>query len=218
MKKFISKSEFKKLLWDGMTIMVGGFMTAGTSDTLIGAIKESGIKDIHIICSDAGYEDKGVGKLVSAGQVSRLTASHIGLNPLVGKMMSEGTMQVELVPQGTLAERIRSAGAGLGGVLTPTGIGTMIEVDKQIIEVQGCKFILEEPLRADLAILLGNKVDRMGNVVYKGTSRNFNPIMAMAADKVAVAAEEVVEKGSLNPECIATPHPLVDYIVEEVIV
>lgn len=214
--KVIDKEKFKELLKDDMTILSGGFMSAGASDVLIEAIKESGVKGLHIISTDAGYENKGVGKLISAGRVKRLTASHIGLNPLVGKMMNEGTLEVELVPQGTLAERIRSAGAGLGGVLTPTGIGTILEEGKQVIEVQGKHYLLEEPIRADLAIIHGHQVDQMGNVVYRGTSRNFNPLMAMAAEVVVVGGEEIVEKGSLNPECIATPHPLIDYIVKEV--
>lgn len=213
--KIIDKETFRSLLKDDMTIMFGGFMTVGTSDVLIEEILKSGIKGITAICNDAGFEDRGLGKLVKNGQVKKLYASHIGLNPLVGKMMSDGTLEVELSPQGTLVERIRSGGAGLGGVLTPTGIGTDVEKGKQIIEVQGKKYILEEPLRADMAIIRGRAVDRLGNVVYARTARNFNPVMATAADIVVVGADQIVEVGSLDPEEIITPHIFVDYIVKE---
>ena len=216
MKKIMELQEFKGLLHDGMTLLVGGFMSAGTSETLIDAVVESGVKNLHIVCNDGGYENKGVGKLIGSGQVDRLTASHVGLNPMVGKKMADGSLDVTLVPQGSLAEMIRSGGAGLGGVLTPTGIGTVVEEGKQVIEIKGKSYILEEAIRGDLAIVLGYQVDEMGNVAYKGTSRNFNPLMATAADVVVVAAKEVVEKGALNPECIVTPHPLVDHIVKEV--
>ncbi|QCX33893.1 3-oxoacid CoA-transferase subunit A [Caloramator sp. E03] len=213
--KIIDRETFRSMLKDDMTIMFGGFMTVGTSDVLIDEILKSGIKGIIAISNDAGYEDKGIGKLIKNGQVKKLYTSHIGLNPLAGKMMSEGTLEIELNPQGTLAERIRSAGAGLGGVLTPTGIGTYIEKGKQIVEVRGKKYILEEPLKADLAIIRGSVVDKLGNVVYAKTARNFNPIMATAADIVVVGADEIVEIGSLDPERIITPHIFVDYIVKE---
>lgn len=213
--KIIDRETFRAMLKDNMTIMFGGFMTVGTSDVLIDEILKSGIKGIIAISNDAGYEDKGIGKLIKNGQVKKLFTSHIGLNPLAGKMMSEGTLEIELNPQGTLAERIRSAGAGLGGVLTPTGIGTDVEKGKQIVEVCGKKYILEEPLKADLAIIRGSVVDKLGNVVYAKTARNFNPIMATAADTVVVGADEIVEIGSLDPERIITPHIFVDYIVKE---
>jgi acetate CoA/acetoacetate CoA-transferase alpha subunit len=213
--KIIDKETFRSLLKDDMTIMFGGFMAVGTSDILIDEILKSNIKGITAICNDAGFEDKGLGKLVKNNQVKKLIASHIGLNPLVGKMMSEGIIDVELNPQGTLAERIRSGGAGLGGVLTPTGIGTDVEKEKLIIEVQNKKYILEEPLKADLAIIRGRSVDKLGNVVYARTARNFNPVMATAAETVVVGADEIVETGLLEPEEIITPHIFVDYIVKE---
>ncbi|HHV10609.1 MAG TPA: 3-oxoacid CoA-transferase subunit A [Clostridiales bacterium] len=213
--KIIDKEAFKAVLKDDMTIMFGGFMACGTSDVLVEAICESGIKNITAICNDAGFEDRGLGKIIKNGQVKKLYASHIGLNPLVGKMMSEGMLEVELSPQGTLVERIRCAGAGLGGVLTPTGLDTDVELGKCIIKVQGKKYLLEEPLRADLAVIRGRYVDRLGNVVYEGTARNFNPVMATAADLVVAGADEIVETGKLGQECIATPHVLVDYIVKE---
>ncbi len=213
--KLVDKEAFKEMLRDDMTIMFGGFMACGASTVLIEAIRESGIQNITAISSDAGWDNKGLGRIVETGQVTKLYASHIGLNPLVGKKMTEGTMEVELNPQGTLAERIRSGGAGLGGVLTPTGLDTDVEQGKRVIEVQGKKYLLEEPLRADLAIIRGGKVDEMGNVMYSATARNFNPIMATAADVVVVGADELVGVGDLNPESIATPHVLVDYIVKE---
>lgn len=213
--KIINKETFRSILKDNMTIMFGGFMTVGTSDVLVEEILKSGIKGITAICNDAGYEDKGLGKLVKNGQVKKLYTSHIGLNPLAGKMMSDGTMDVELIPQGTLAERIRCGGAGLGGILTPTGLGTDVEKGKRIIEVQGKNYILEEPLRADIAVIRGRFVDKLGNVVYAGTARNFNPVMATAADIVVVGADEIVETGSLDPEKIVTPHTFIDYIVKE---
>lgn len=213
--KLISKEEFKKYLRDDMTIMFGGFMTCGTSNVLVEAIRESGIQNITAIATDTGYEDVGVGRLIKTGQIKKLYASHIGLNPEVGRKMNSGEIEVELNPQGTLVERIRSGGAGLGGVLTPTGLGTQVEVGKQIIEVKNKKYILEEPLRADLAIVKGQKVDRLGNVIYEGTARNFNPIMATAADMVVVGAVEYFEDSDLDPNCVVTPHVLVNFIVME---
>lgn len=213
--KIIDKEAFKTLLKDDMSIMFGGFMACGTSEVLVEAILESKIKNITAICNDAGFEEKGLGKLIKSGQVKKLYASHIGLNPLVGKMMSEGTLEVELNPQGTLAERIRSGGAGLGGVLTPTGLNTDVENGKRVIEVQGKSYLVEEPLRSDLAVVKGKTADRSGNVVYEGTARNFNPIIATAADVVVAGVDEIVEIGELDPECIVTPHILVDFIMKE---
>ncbi|XMB68052.1 CoA transferase subunit A [Mycoplasmatota bacterium zrk1] len=214
MKKIIDKSEFISKLKNGMSIMVGGFMVVGTPENLIEEIVKSDIKDLTIICNDAGLPNKGVGKLISAGKVKKLIASHIGLNPEAGKRMSEGTMEVELVPQGTLVEQIRSGGAGLGGFLTPTGLGTIVQEGKKIIEVDGEKFLLEKPLKADIALLLGHKVDEKGNTIYSKTTRNFNPMMATACEIVIVEAREVVSIGDLNPDNIVTPHIFVDYIVK----
>ena len=164
MKKQIELNELKNHVFDGMSIMVGGFMVVGTPEFLIDELVKTGVKDLTIICNDAGLPGKGVAKLISSGQVKTLIASHIGLNPEVGKLMSDGLMECILIPQGTLAERIRAGGAGLGGFLTPTGIGTIVEEGKQIINTNGKDFILELPLRADLAILEGTTVDEFGNV------------------------------------------------------
>ena len=198
---------------DGMSIMVGGFMAVGTPERVVDAIVEKNIKNLTIICNDAGYPDKGVGKLIANGQVKKLIASHIGLNPMAGELMAKGELEVVLTPQGTLIEQIRSGGAGLGGVLTQTGLGTIVEEGKQIIDVAGKKFLLEEPLKADIAILRGSTVDTKGNVIYNYTTKNFNPMMATAADLVIVGAETIVEAGTMNVDHVMTPSIFVDYIV-----
>lgn len=231
--KIITKEEASKLFKDGMTIMVGGFLAGGTSDAVIDAIKMSGAKNLTIIANDGGtgvkhpQGAKGVGVLLANGQVKKLIATHIGLNPTVGEMMNAGALEVELSPQGTFAERIRAGGSGLGGVLTPTGIGTWVENDglltangivgpkKPIVEVDGVKYLLEKPLHADVAVIRGGDVDTIGNVIYHKTWRNFNPMMAYAADLVVVGADNVVARGALDPDAIITPSVLVDYIVKE---
>lgn len=213
MNKLIDINEFKKHFKDGMSIMVGGFMAVGTAELLIDALVESNVSNLTIICNDAGFVDKGVGKLIANNQVKKLYASHIGLNPKAGEMMTNGTMEIELIPQGTLAEQIRAGGAGLGGVLTKTGLGTIVEENKQIVEVDGDIYLLEKPLKVDVAIIRGSKVDKYGNVFYNATTRNFNSLMATAAHKVFVWAEELVEK--IDPNNIITPHIFVDYIIEK---
>jgi len=213
-KKIISTAEFVAKIPNGASIMVGGFMNIGTAEAIIDEMLKTDVKDLTIICNDAGLPGVGVGKLIDAGKVKKLIASHIGLNPVAGQKMTSGEMEVQLIPQGTLAERIRSAGAGLGGFLTPTGIGTIVQDGKEIIEVDGRKYILEKPLKADFAFLLGHQVDKKGNIVYSKTIRNFNPLMATAAECVVVQARNVVEIGDLNPDHIITPHIFVDYIVE----
>ncbi|WP_319200326.1 CoA transferase subunit A [uncultured Ilyobacter sp.] len=215
MSKVVLAKEAISHIKDGMSIMVGGFMVQGTPETLIDAIVECGAKDLTIICNDAGYPDKGVGKLISNGQVKKLIASHIGLNPMAGELMNEGKMEVVLVPQGTLVEQIRSGGAGLGGVLTPTGLGTIVEEGKKILEIQGEKYLLEEALKADVALIGGSIVDKKGNIVYRYTTQNFNKVMATAAELVMVGAKEIVEPGTIHVDNVMTPHLFVDYIVKE---
>lgn len=212
--KLINLEEFKSQLKDGISIMVGGFMVVGTPENLIDAVVESKIKDLTIICNDAGLPGKGVGKLIDAGQVKKLVASHIGLNPLAGKLMGSGDLEVELVPQGTQVERIRIAGNGIAGFYTPTGVGTMVEEGKEIKNIDGKDYILELPLRADIALLYGSTVDIYGNTLYTKTTRNFNPIMATACDKVYVQAREYVD--SIDPDIVITPHIFIDYIIKEV--
>lgn len=200
-------------LKDGMSVMVGGFLSIGTPEILIEEIIEKGIKNLTIIANDGGIPGAGVARLVEAGLVKRLIVSHIGMTPKVAELMNEGKLEVELVPQGTLAERIRAGGAGLGGVLTPTGIGTDVAHGKEVITVDNKEYLLEKPLHADVAIIRGSVVDGSGNVMYKGTTRNFNPLMATAADLVIVGAEKIVPDGTIAGEQIVTPGIFVDYIV-----
>lgn len=207
----IDIDQFKTHLKDGMSIMVGGFMAVGTAEALIDAIVETNVKDLTIICNDAGFPDKGVGKLIKNGQVKKLIASHIGLNPTAGQMMGDETLEVELIPQGTLAEKIRSGGAGLGGFLTPTGVGTIVENGKQKITIEEKEYLLELPLKADVAIIRGSIVDAYGNVWYHATTRNFNPLMATACEKVFVWAEAIMDE--INPNDVHTPHIFVDYVI-----
>jgi acetate CoA/acetoacetate CoA-transferase alpha subunit len=212
--KLCSISDFKKLLKDGMTLMVGGFMTDGTPEQLIDAVLECGVTNLTLINNDGGYPERGVGKLIGNGRVKTLIASHVGLNPTVAKLMNSGEMEVILVPQGTLAERIRAKGAGLGGVLTPTGLGTLVQEGKDVMEVDGKKYILEKPLAADLAIVEATYADKFGNGVNIGTTRNFNPVMALAADTVVLGTYEVKELGEVDPSTVTIYGVLVDYIVK----
>lgn len=212
--KLISPDQAVDLIRDGMTIMVGGFLAVGTPETLIDRLVAKGVKDLTIICNDGGFPDRGVGKLVVGRQVKKLIASHIGTNPEVGRQMNAKETEVELVPQGTLAERIRCGGAGIGGFLTPTGLGTVVEEGKQKLTVQGKEYLLELPLRADVALLLAQKADKMGNLVYHQAARNFNPLMAMAADVVIAEVREVVEVGQIDPDSVMTPGIFVDHIVK----
>lgn len=212
-KKIIDVADAVSKIEDGMTIMIGGFLGNGSPHTIIDALVKKGVKNLTIITNDTGIKDSGVGRLIYNNMVSKVIASHIGTNPETGRQMNEQIIEVELVPQGTLAERIRSGGAGLGGVLTPTGLGTIVAEGKQIIEVDNKLFILEKPLRADVSILLGETVDKKGNIIYSNTARNFNPVMATAADIVIVEAENIVEAGTINPNEVVTPRIFVDYIV-----
>jgi acetate CoA/acetoacetate CoA-transferase alpha subunit len=214
MRGFICKEQFKTHLHSGMSIMVGGFLANGSPDDLIDYILETDYHDFTIICNDGGFEDRGVGKLIVANRVKKLIASHIGTNPTVGKLMQENKLQVILVPQGTLVEQIRAAGAGLGGILTPTGLNTIVQEGKRIISVNQVDYLLEEPIFADLALIGGAICDQYGNLAYQKTMRNFNPIMATAAKKVIACCAKKVEE--MDPEVVITPHPLVDYIVMEV--
>lgn len=205
---------------DGATIMVAGFLGTGSPEILIDALIEKGVKHLTIIANDGGLPasvtgttDRGVAKLLSAGMVDHIIASHVGMNPLIGKLMGEGTLQVTLVPQGTLAERIRAAGAGLGGVLTRTGVGTLIQTGepvsvgerevtisekKEVLNIDGVDYLLEKPLHADFALCRATICDTYGNFSCRKATKNFNHVMAMAADTVLLASEEVVEPGSVD--------------------
>jgi len=214
--KIITASEAADMVKDGSTVMIGGFMACGTPEIIMDALVEKGTKDITVIANDAGTggeKPTGIGKLVSNGSVKKLVVSHIGLNKDVAKLMNEGKIEVQLVPQGTLAEQIRAGGAGLGGVLTPTGIGTEVAEGKEVLTLNGKEYLLEMPLKADFALIRGSIVDKAGNVYYHKTTRNFNPMMATAAATVIVAAEKIVEIGEIDPNYVITPNIFVDYIV-----
>jgi acetate CoA/acetoacetate CoA-transferase alpha subunit len=216
MNKVASLEKVRTLLKDGMSIMIGGFLACGTPEKLIDLIIETNVKNLTIIANDTSFVDRGIGKLIVNGQVKKVIASHIGTNAETGRLMTEGKMEVVLVPQGTLIEKIRSAGAGLGGVLTPTGVGTLVEEGKQKLNIEGKEYLLELPIKADLALVYASVVDEIGNAVYYGTTRNFNPIIATAAEIVIVEAQTIVKVGELDPNNIVTPSVLVDYIVEGV--
>jgi len=201
------------LIPDGASLMIGGFMAVGTSERLMDELVRQGKRNLTVIANDNAMPGRGIGKLVTAGLVRKTIASHIGLNPETQKKMIDGSMQVELVPQGTLVERIRAAGYGLGGILTPTGVGTVVEHGKQKISVDGRDYLLETPLRADFALVQAFLADYQGNLTYMLTARNFNPVMAMAAETVIVDAEHIVPVGVIPPDDIVTPAVLVDYLI-----
>jgi acetate CoA/acetoacetate CoA-transferase alpha subunit len=211
--KVVEWNEVSLLFRNGMSVMFGGFMGVGTPAGLVAAILEAGVTDLTLIGNDTALPDTGVGPLIAQRRVKRLIASHIGTNPQTGKQMIAGELDVELVPQGTLAERIRCGGAGLGGVLTPTGIGTPVQDGKTVINAGGRDYLLELPLRADVAIINAQRADRLGNLVYYRSARNFNPLIALAADLVIVEADEIVDVGMIDPDHVITPGALVDHIV-----
>ncbi|CUU48577.1 acetate CoA-transferase subunit alpha [Clostridium beijerinckii] len=211
--KIKSVSEVIEFIKDDMTLMIGGFMAVGTPEILIDAILEKGVKNLTIIANDTGLPDKGIGKLIVNKRVKKVIASHIGLNPETGRQMNNKELIVDLVPQGTLAEQIRCGGAGIGGFLTETGVGTICEEGKQKLKVKDKEYLLELPLRADIALIGGSIADTQGNIFYKGSTRNFNPLMATAADLVIAGAERIVEAGELDPNHVMTPGIFIDYIV-----
>ena len=211
--KTLSAEEAVAMIPNGATIMVGGFMGVGTPERLLDELVRQRKSELSIISNDAAVPGKGVGKLFDAVLVSTLTASHIGLNPNVQKQMMANKVAVNLVPQGTFVERIRAGGCGLGGVLTPTGIGTIVEEGKRQIEIDGSSFLLETALRCDFALIHAFLADYLGNLSYALTARYFNPVMAMAADTVIVTAEHIVPVGVISPDQVVTPAPLVDYLI-----
>jgi len=214
MNKVAKREEALAKFADNQVLMIGGFLATGTPESLVDGLLEKGVKNLTVIANDTSFVDRGVGKLVVSKQVKKVIVSHIGTNKETGRQMNAGELDVELVPQGTLAERIRCGGAGLGGVLTPTGVGTIVEEGKQKIISNGKTYLLELPLKADVALIKAWKADTSGNLVYRRSARNFNPLMAMAADYVIVEAEEIVETGSLDPDEIMTPGVLVDMIIK----
>lgn len=211
--KLITCEQLRSHFRDGMSVMFGGFMGVGTPPRIIGEILDSGVKNLTVIGNDTAFKDSGVGILISNNRVSKVIASHIGTNPETGRQMIAGEIEVELVPQGTLAERIRCGGAGLGGVLTPTGVGTVIEDGKTKLTFDGIDYLVERPIRADMAILNAHRADHMGNLVYLRAGRNFNPIMALAADFVVAEVENIFETGDIDPDHVMTPGILVNALI-----
>jgi len=198
---------------DGARLMIGGFMGVGTPERLVDELVRQGKRRLTVIANDTAVPGVGIGKLVSANSIGKAIVSHIGLNPETQKKMLAGEMEVELVPQGTLIERIRAAGYGLGGILTPTGVGTVVEEGKRKLEVDGRDYLLETPLGADFALVQAFLADYLGNLTYALTARNFNPVIAMAGATVIVEAEHIVPIGMISPDHVMTPAPLVDYLV-----
>jgi acetate CoA/acetoacetate CoA-transferase alpha subunit len=198
---------------DGSTMMIGGFMGVGTPERVIDEIVRQGKRNLTVIANDTATPTRGIGKLISARLVRKVVASHIGLNPETQRQMMKGDLEVELVPQGTLIERIRAGGYGLGGILTQTGMGTQVENGKQRITVDGRVYLLETPLRAAFALVQAFLADYIGNLSYALTARNFNPLVAMAADTVIATADNIVPVGVISPDHVVTPAPLVDYLV-----
>jgi acetate CoA/acetoacetate CoA-transferase alpha subunit len=198
---------------NGATLMIGGFMGVGTPSRVIDEIVQQGKLDLTVIANDTAMPGVGIGKLVSAKALRKVIVSHIGLNPETQKDMMAGTLEVDLVPQGTLVERIRAGGQGLGGILTPTGIGTVVEEGKRRIEVDGRDYLVETALRADFALVHAFLADYLGNLAYALTARNFNPVMAMAGATVVASADNVVPVGVIAPDHVVTPAPIVDYLI-----
>ena len=209
----ISVEKAVAMIPDGASVMIGGFMGVGTPDRIVDELIRQGRRDLTVIANDTAVPGAGIGKLVSAGVVRKVIASHIGSNPETQRRMLQGMLDVELVPQGTLIERIRAGGCGLGGVLTPTGVGTVVEEGKMKLEVGGRAYLLELALRADFALLRAFLADHQGNLTYALTARNFNPAMAMAADRVIVDAEHIVPAGDIAPDHVVTPGVVVDYLL-----
>ena len=198
---------------DGASLMIGGFMAVGTPERAIDELVRQSKRDLTVIANDTAMPGRGIGKLIDAKLVRKAIVSHIGLNPVTQRQMMARELEVELVPQGTLIERIRAGGHGLGGILTQTGIGTPVESGKQRIEVNGKSYLLEIALRADFALVQAFLADYLGNLSYALTARNFNPVIAMAAETVIAGADNIVPVGVLAPDHVVTPAPIVDYLI-----
>lgn len=212
--KLIKLENLNEIVKDSMTVMVSGFMGCGSPHKIIDKLVELGVKDLTLVCNDTGFVDYGVGKMVVNKQFKKIQTSHIGLNPEAIRQLNDKETEFELIPQGTLAERIRSAGAGLGAVVTPTGIGTLVAEGKETIVIDDKEYLIEKPIKADIAIIGASNVDEKGNTYYSGSGRNFGPIMATAADVVIVEADEVAKVGEIDQEHVMTPHIFVDYIID----
>jgi acetate CoA/acetoacetate CoA-transferase alpha subunit len=214
MAKIITPQAAVELLRDGMTLMIGGFLAVGTPEKLVDALVAKGTKNLTIIGNDTATPEKGIGKLVVNRQLKKAIVSHIGTNPETGRQMNAGELEVELAPQGSLAERIRAAGAGLGGVLTPTGLGTVVAEGKQVLTIDGRDFLLEKPLKADVALLKAYTADKAGNLIFRRSARNFNPVMGTAATVVIAEVQNIVEVGAIDPDAVMLPGIFVHYLVQ----
>ena len=212
MVKFISAKEAAQFFKDDQSVMIGGFLKCGSPTAVIDEILKTNVKNLTLIGNDTSLPDSDRGKLISAQRIKKAIVSHIGTNPETVFQMNAGTLEVELAPQGSLAERIRAGGAGLGGVLTPTGVGTDIEKGKQLINVDGKNYILEKPLRANIALIYATNADGYGNLSYFGSTRNFNVVMASAAD-IVIAEVDYLHNEPLDPNNVIVPGIMVDYIV-----
>lgn len=214
MDKTCTYQDVLAKIGDGQTLMIGGFLGTGTPEKLIDAILEKKAKNLTVIANDTAFPDKGIGRLVVEKLLKKVIVSHIGTNPETGRQMNAGEMEVELVPQGSLAEKIRCGGGGLGGVLTPTGVGTIVDKGKQQMQIDGRTYLLELPLKADIALVKAAKADKSGNLIFNKAARNFNPLMPLAASLVIVEAEEIVEIGALDPDEVMLPGLAVDMILK----
>lgn len=214
MNKLISMEEAVNLVRDGDTVMVGGFLGVGTPERLIDALIEKGVKNLTLICNDTAFVDRGVGKMVVAKMFKKIMTSHIGTNKETGRQMLECETEVELIPQGTLVEQIRAGGYGLGGVLTKTGLGTEVEKGKLTINIDGQTYLLEKPIRANVALLFAERADEKGNLTFHGATRNFNTYMGAAADISIVEAQEIVKVGEINPDDVVVPGIFVTHIID----
>ena len=214
MRKAIKLTAAVEMIPDGASLMIGGFLGVGSPHRIIAELVRQGRKHLTVIANDTARPQIGIGKLIVAKLVKRLIATHIGTNPETQRQMIAGELEVELCPQGSLAERIRAGGYGLGGVLTPTGVGTLAGEGKPTVDVDGRTFLLERPLKADFALLGAKRADYRGNLDYMLTARNFNPVMAMAGETVIAEADDIVPIGVIPPDAVVTPHVLVDYVIE----
>lgn len=215
MAKIISAKEAVQMITPHSRLLISGFLAVGAPEYLIDELVKLGTKDLHIVCIASDWETKGVGKLVVNHQIKSAQVSHMGTNKEIQAQFNASEVQVELVPQGTLMERVRAAGAGLGGILTPTGLGTVVQDGKQIITADGKAYILETAIPGDFALVKAWKADKMGNLTYRKTARNSNPIMAMAGKITIAEVDEILEIGELDPEIVVTPGVFVDYIVKK---
>ncbi len=214
MKEIISTKQAANLIKEGSSIMVGGFLRCGTPYKTINEIVKNKTSKLTLIANDTSYPEYDRGQLIVNKLVKKAIVAHIGTNPETGRQMNAGELEVELIPMGTLVEKIRSAGAGLGGFLTPTGVGTVVENGKETMVVDGKKYLFEKPLKADIAIIYATKADKFGNAFLDGTTRNFNTVMATAADTVILEPEEITDE-PLNPAEITIPGIFIDYIATE---